>query len=182
MKERTVWRRLRRFSRAQRWAAAAGAAAVAAGLLLVLAPWKESDSASVPVIPFEQVLEDFTEPGDYREYIRQCAAGSETVAVNLATAVWSGGDSRFETGIGGETARVLYAPETGDLTLTVEVPAEGLYRIAVTYYPAQADAPQPKAMPRGVTKKGLAGLRAVRPVYLAMIVSMPGRQQVPPTR
>ena len=66
MKERTVWRRLRRFSRAQRWAAAAGAAAVAAGLLLVLAPWKESDSASVPVIPFEQVLEDFTEPGDYR--------------------------------------------------------------------------------------------------------------------
>lgn len=135
MKERTVRRRLRRFSRAQRWAAAAGAAAVAAGLLLVLAPWKKSDSASVPVIPFEQVLEDFTEPGDYREYIRQCAAGSETVAVNLATAVWSGGDSRFETGIGGETARVLYAPETGDLTLTVEVPAEGLYRIAVTYYP-----------------------------------------------
>ena len=70
MKERTVRRRLRRFSRAQRWAAAAGAAAVAAGLLLVLAPWKESDSASVPVIPFEQVLEDFTEPGERRRDTR----------------------------------------------------------------------------------------------------------------
>ena len=39
-----------------------------------------------------------------------------------------------------------------------------------------------RAMPSGVTKKGLAGLNTGSPVSLSITCSIPVRQQVPPTR